>query len=135
MPAARLARSGTRMRSLLDDLCDFNRTQLGLGIKIDPHDSDPSDIVTDMVEELRAAYPRRQIDSNVESNLSGRWDGQRIQQLVGNLVLNALKYGAQDTPVGVSVARANGGVCIEMSNHGAAINQSSVVLAETRSDR
>ncbi|MCA8305790.1 hypothetical protein LGN24_30355 [Burkholderia seminalis] len=123
------------MRSLLDDLCDFNRTQLGLGIKIDPHDSDPSDIVTDMVEELRAAYPSRQIGSNVESNLSGRWDGQRIQQLVGNLVLNALKYGAQDALVGVPVARATEDVCIEVSNHGAAINQSSVVLAETRSDR
>ncbi|WP_175903545.1 sensor histidine kinase [Burkholderia seminalis] len=124
--AARLARSGARMRSLLDDLCDFNRTQLGLGIKIDPHDFDLSDIVNDMVEELRAAYPRRQIDLNVESNLSGRWDGQRIQQLVGNLVLNALKYGAQDKPVGVSVARANGGVCIEVSNHGPTLDQSTL---------
>ncbi|BFG81299.1 hypothetical protein PTKU46_93330 [Paraburkholderia terrae] len=32
--AARLIRSGARMNALLDDLCDFNRTKLGLGINI-----------------------------------------------------------------------------------------------------
>jgi len=33
--ASRLIRSGASMKALLDDLIDFNRTKLGLGIKID----------------------------------------------------------------------------------------------------
>jgi len=35
-PAVRLISSGRSMKSLLDDLVDFNRTRLGLGIRIHP---------------------------------------------------------------------------------------------------
>ena len=38
--ASRLIRSGASMKALLDDLIDFNRTTLGLGIKIDLADVD-----------------------------------------------------------------------------------------------
>ncbi len=34
--ASRIIRSGSRMQALLDDLLDFNRTKLGLGISITP---------------------------------------------------------------------------------------------------
>jgi signal transduction histidine kinase len=29
----------------------------------------------------------------------GLWDGERIERLVGNLLINAVKYGAPDAPV------------------------------------
>src|SRR5690242_7862958 len=38
--ASRLISSGTRMKALLDDLLDFARTKLGLGINIAPNDVD-----------------------------------------------------------------------------------------------
>ena len=47
--AARLIRSGKSMQALLDDLVDFNRTKLGLGIKVVPFDID---LAVPVAEEL-----------------------------------------------------------------------------------
>lgn len=65
------------MQSLLDDLCDFNRTQLGLGINIAPHDVDLKPVLADVVDELRAANPGRQIALEIDGDRSER---QRQQQ-------------------------------------------------------
>jgi signal transduction histidine kinase len=121
--AARLIKSGGRMQMLLDDLCDFNRTQLGLGINIDPHDVDLAKLLADVVDELRAAHPGRQIDLDVVGDLYGDWDGQRIQQLLSNLVINAIKYGASSTPVRIMASAAGAEILIEVKNSGPAIDQ------------
>lgn len=120
--AARLIRSGARMQSLLDDLCDFTRTQLGLGINIAPHDVDLKPVLADVVDELRAANPGRQIALEIDGDLRGRWDEQRMQQLLSNLVINAIKYGSPDGPVQVIAAATDGDVRIEVKNHGEPID-------------
>src|SRR5215831_13042385 len=43
--ADRLSNSGRHMQALLDDLLDFNRTKLGLGISISPRDVDLGQLV------------------------------------------------------------------------------------------
>lgn len=120
--AARLIRSGSRMQSLLDDLCDFSRTQLGLGINIAPHDVDLKPVLADVLDELRAANPGREIALKIDGDLHGRWDEQRMQQLLSNLVINAIKYGSPDTPVRVIAAATDGDVRIEVKNHGEPID-------------
>jgi signal transduction histidine kinase len=121
--ADRLIRSGTRMKTLLDDLCDFNRTKLGLGINIAPGDVDLADVFGDAVDQLRAAHPDRRIDLEVNGNVTGVWDGSRLQQLLSNLVLNAIRYGAPDTPVRVVVTGHDADVRFEVRNSGAAIDR------------
>ncbi|HKR47419.1 MAG TPA: ATP-binding protein, partial [Paraburkholderia sp.] len=54
-------------------------------------------------------------------DLQGVWDSRRLQQLLGNLVLNAIRYGAQNTPVRVIVTGDVAHVRIDVSNSGAAI--------------
>ncbi|MBU7442877.1 sensor histidine kinase [Paraburkholderia fungorum] len=124
--AGRLIRSGARMQALLDDLCDFNRTRLGLGINVIPKRVDLADVLAEELEELRAIHPDRQIELHVTGDSQGVWDGQRLQQLLGNLVLNALKYGAQDTPVRVMVTCDVTHVRIDVSNRGPAIEQATL---------
>ncbi|QYY28572.1 sensor histidine kinase [Cupriavidus pinatubonensis] len=121
--AARLIRSGARMQTLLDDLCDFNRTKLGLGVNISPRDVDLAEVFVDVVDQLRASHPGRQIDLELTGNLQGYWDGQRLQQLLGNLVLNAINYGAQDAPVRVVASADDDEVCFEVRNIGPAIDE------------
>ncbi|WP_454741978.1 ATP-binding protein [Cupriavidus necator] len=121
--AGRLIRSGARMNSLLDDLCDFNRTKLGLGINIAPADVDLADVVGDTVDQLRAAHPTRRIDLEVKGNAQGVWDRLRLQQLLSNLVLNAIGYGAQDKPVRVVVTGHEAEVRLEVRNSGPAIDR------------
>src|ERR1700761_889592 len=120
--ATRLIRSGARMQALLDDLCDFNRTRLGLGINVIPKRVNLTDVLVEELEELGAIHPDRQIELHVTGDSQGVWDGQRLQQLLGNLVLNALKYGAQDTPVRVMVTCDATHVRIKVSNRGPAID-------------
>lgn len=124
--AGRLIRSGARMQALLDDLCDFNRTRLGLGISVIPKRVNLADVLAEELEELRAIHPDRQIELHVTGDSQGVWDGQRLQQLLGNLVLNALKYGAQDTPVRVMVTCDVTHVRMDVSNRGPAIERATL---------
>ncbi|ACA95553.1 MULTISPECIES: sensor histidine kinase [Burkholderia cepacia complex] len=120
--AARLIRSGGRMQGLLDDLCDFNRTQLGLGINVVPRNIDLAHVLDNVVDELRAGHPDREITVDMRGDLRGEWDDQRMQQLLSNLVSNAVKYGARDTPVRVVATTTGAEVVVEVSNGGPEID-------------
>lgn len=124
--AGRLIRSGARMQALLDDLTDYNRTNLGLGINVRATSVDLADVLADEVDELRAVNPDKQIELQVSGDLQGFWDGRRLQQLLGNLVLNAIKYGAQDAPVRVVVSGDVTHVRIEVKNRGHAIEHATL---------
>lgn len=122
--ASRVVRSGARMKALLEDLVEFNRTQFGLGIRITPTSADLATVFADELEDLRAAHPNRQLHLAVTGDTQGMWDGRRLQQVLGNLVLNAIKYGAADTPVHVVINGEDGDVRFEVRNTGPVIAQS-----------
>ncbi|MEA3085029.1 MAG: hypothetical protein QOC89_2726, partial [Paraburkholderia sp.] len=120
--ADRLIRTGARMQALLDDLCDFNRTELGLGISIVPAEVDLVAVFADETDQLRAAHPDRPIVLEAPANLRGVWDGLRLQQLLGNLVVNALRYGAPDAPVRVVMTGDGTEIRFEVRNRGTPID-------------
>jgi signal transduction histidine kinase len=124
--AARLIRSGARMQTLLDGLCDFNRTKLGLGINIVPTHIDLAEVFADEMDQLRAVHPDRRVDLEVLGDSRGVWDGPRLQQLLGNLVLNAIKYGAPDAPVRVVVTGEAREVRFAVGNSGPPIERSAL---------
>jgi signal transduction histidine kinase len=119
--ANRMIRSGARMQALLEDLCDFNRTKLGLGINIAPTHVDLTDVFGDEMDQLRTIHADRQLDLQILGESEGVWDGPRLQQLLGNLVLNAVKYGEPGTPVRVTVTGGETDVRVAVANTGAAI--------------
>lgn len=122
--ASRLIRSGARMQALLDDMLDFNRTRLGLDINILPSDIDLEQVLADELDQLRVVHPDRKVNLEVVGDCHGVWDGRRLQQLLGNLVLNAIKYGAPDLPVRVHVTCDDAQVSLEVKNSEPAIASS-----------
>ena len=120
--ASRLINSGIRMKALLDDLLDFNRTKLGLGINIVPANVDLAVAFAEELDLLRAAHPNQIVELDVVGNSRGCWDGRRLQQLLGNLVLNAIKYGNQGAPVRVSVIGEEAELRFEVRNSGPTID-------------
>ncbi len=121
--ASRLIRSGASMKALLDDLTEFNRTKLGLGINVATVNLDLGPLFADELEQLRGAHPGRQIELGITGETRGAWDGARLQQLLRNLVLNALKYGAADAPIHVVLTAAEADVTIEVKNNGPTIEK------------
>ena len=120
--ALRLIRSGARMQALLDDLLDFNRAKLGLGINISATSIDLAMLFTDELNQIRAAHPHRQFDLSIEGDARGSWDGPRLQQLLGNLIVNAINYGSQKEPVRVAVIGGPVELRFEVRNSGPAID-------------
>ncbi len=113
-----LMRSGKSMQALLEDLTDFNRTNLGLGLKVVPSEVDLAKAADEELEQLRAAHPRRQIEFVSTGNTHGRWDGPRVQQILRNLVSNAIQYGSPDMPVRVTLRGEGPEACLEVTNAG-----------------
>jgi signal transduction histidine kinase len=122
--ASRLIRSGASMKALLDDLVDFSRSKLGLGITISLANADLSALFADELDQLRGAHAGRQIELEVAGDTRGRWDGPRLQQLLRNLVSNAIKYGVPDAPVRVLLTGEKANVRLEVINRGPTIDAS-----------
>ena len=121
--AFRLIRSGASINALLDDLVDFNRTKLGLGINITLANIDLAKVFADEVEQLRGAHPGHRLELEVIGDTRGLWDGLRLQQLLRNLVSNAIKYGEAAAPVRVVLTGEEADVGIEVVNSGPTLEQ------------
>lgn len=124
--AARLIRSGARMQGLLDDMLDFNRTKLGLGIRITPAPVAIATLVEEELDQLRAAHGAQKVELEITGDTRANCDGRRIQQMVGNLVGNAIKYGEPTAPVRVVVLATDVDISIEVRNRGPAIPPSAL---------
>ncbi len=116
--AGKLISSGARIQALLDDLVDFNRSNLGVGIRISPVACDLGTVVTEEVELLQASNAGRELRLKSEGNLQGSWDANRLRQVLANLVINALKYGEAGQPIDVALAGADETVTLVVSNVG-----------------
>jgi signal transduction histidine kinase len=101
----RLMRSGERMRQLLDDLLDFNRTELHIGLRVSSKPIDLAPVCREEIELLRTALPTSTIEFETVGATQGNWDASRIRQVLSNLVTNAAKYG---DPSGLICARLQG---------------------------
>jgi signal transduction histidine kinase len=125
--AARLLiNSGARIQALLNDLVDLNRSNLGLGIHVTPAETDIGRLFADELDQLRVAFPGRRLELELGGDTRGVWDGKRLQQLLGNLVVNAITYGAPDTPVRVVVSDEGPDLGFEVRNAGPAIEPESL---------
>jgi signal transduction histidine kinase len=117
-----LVRSGQRMQALLDDLVDLNRVTLGVGLRINPEAVDLADVLRESVAQLRAANPQREIELSVAGDTRGEFDVHRIQQVLDNLVMNAIAHGSDDRPIQVAIEGEADEVRVLVTNSGRPID-------------
>ena len=118
----RLKTTARRMSNLIDDVLDFARGRLGAGIGVALEERhDMAGALHDVIEELRQAHPERDIAEHLAINRSLRCDRGRVQQLLSNLLGNAVTYGAADQPITVSATISNQWLVLTVGNEGAAI--------------
>lgn len=101
--AARILSSGKRMSRMIEDMLDMARARLAGGIPLKREAADLGALVDRVVAESQAAYPERRIEVQKSGDLNGNWDGERLAQVVSNLLGNALQHGDEGTAVFVNV--------------------------------
>ena len=117
----RILTNGQRASRIVSDLLDLTRTRLGAGIPIVPERVDFSELVHELVEEVRIAHPTRAIELSCEPGLVGTWDPGRLAQVVTNLLGNAIQYGPGDMPVCVTLRPSGADVVLEIQNRGSVV--------------
>ncbi|MFM0140095.1 GAF domain-containing sensor histidine kinase [Caballeronia grimmiae] len=115
----RLKRTVARMSQLIDDVMDFARGRLGSGIavSIEPID-DIDERLRAVVDELKIANASREVVTEFSLSARVHCDAARIQQLLSNLLGNALTHGADNQAVVVRTVVEGTEAVISVSNGG-----------------
>jgi PAS domain S-box-containing protein len=103
------------------DLLDLTRVESARGIRIEPRSTRVDELCAAVVAEVETGLPGPRVHLVGRGDPSVRWDPERISQALTNLVANALKHGAPDTPVTVEWNGARDPVSIRVHNLGAPI--------------
>jgi PAS domain S-box-containing protein len=110
-----------RLASLVDNLLDASRITTGR-MKVQLEELDLRDAVRDVVERFQeeAKNARSELVVHADASVVGSWDRLRVEQVVTNLLSNALKYGA-GAPVELTVERAGASARVSVADHGIGI--------------
>jgi len=113
--------SGQRMTEMIDDLLDLTRTRLGGGLPMNLDTQDMVSLAREVAEELEGGDPQCDLRLDVPETLPGVWDGRRIQQMLSNLLGNAVRYCAPGTAVLLRAQAQDDQVVLAVHNEGPAI--------------
>jgi signal transduction histidine kinase len=117
------AQAGRRLNALITEMLDVTRITSGR-LRLEPEPLNLDEVVREVVGGFRdqAARSQTAITLRLEPGVAGQWDRMRIEQLVANLVSNALKYGA-GKPVLVQLTTAAGQAVLRVTDHGLGIER------------
>jgi signal transduction histidine kinase len=107
---------------LIEDMLDVSRIRTGK-LSIRPSRFDLAQLVSGLVENFsaQAAAAGSSIELVINDGVEGVWDEFRIEQVIANLLSNALRYGAK-RPVHVRVSANADMACVEVRDEGIGIS-------------
>ncbi|HEU5308601.1 MAG TPA: HAMP domain-containing sensor histidine kinase [Acidimicrobiia bacterium] len=112
----RTEQESVRMASLVDDLLLLARLDEGRPLARDAVDLGVLGI--DAAADARAVAPDRVITADVAAGVTVEGDEDRLRQVVGNLVANALVHTPAGTPVSVTVHNGGTRAVVEVRDEG-----------------
>ena len=112
--------AANRATRLVSDLLDFTQARIGRGLTVSRKPIQLHGVLSECVAELTLAFPGRELlyQSKIDPATTCFADADRVHQMAGNLISNAMTYGAKDAPVIVSLALAPRGVALTVHNQG-----------------
>jgi signal transduction histidine kinase len=116
-----LQRQLARLTTLVLEMLDVSRITGG-GLDLVPASVDLAVIVREVVDRFALEARRRQVTVEVSAPapVVGTWDGARLDQVVTNLMSNALKYG-EGHPIEIAVRGEDGRAVLVVRDHGVGI--------------
>ena len=113
----RLQTSSTRMQRLVGQVMDMSLLHNG-GLTFNFHELDLVTAANHMIAETRSAHPGLEVMPLLPKQLLVEADGDRMSQVLSNLLSNARHHGTPGEPVLVGMSLRDGMVRIEVSNVG-----------------
>ncbi len=115
---ARIRSAAERATRLIRDLLDLTRARLGEAMPLRVREADLEVMARQVIDETRSVFPDREIRLEIAGPCHGRWDPDRVAQVIENLVTNALKYGRSGTPITVRLTPSDDEIQLCVHNHG-----------------
>lgn len=112
----RIEHEAERMGVLVEDMLALARLDETQDREYGPIDL--SQVATDAVRDARVVSPGREITLSAIDDAIVTGDGHQLQQVVTNLVRNAIAHTPPDTKIEVTVSRSDGEVRLDVRDHG-----------------
>ncbi|HJT38205.1 MAG TPA: ATP-binding protein, partial [Actinomycetota bacterium] len=107
-----------RLAHLVDDLMQVSRIDAGR-VTLDPRALDVGETLSGLLEQFRTKWNTRQIvvarDADVPAAFA---DPHKLEEILINLIDNAVKYSEAETPVEVSIGMDGADVIVSVQDHG-----------------
>lgn len=122
----RIEDEATRMGVLVDDLLLLARLDQGRALESAPVDM--AEIVNDALDAARAVEPGRPIEVLLQGPTMVSGDGNRLRQVVDNLLVNVRMHTPPEAPARVRLAPVEDGLWLEVEDRGPGIDPESIPL-------
>lgn len=123
----RLRSSSRRIGGLVDDLMDLARGRLGGGVPLQIAEAPRlEERLRHVVAEIQAAHPERQIVLESRLDLAASCDEARVEQVLSNLLANALQHGAPKAPIRIRLRSDASRFRLEVENEGETIPEAAL---------
>ncbi|MCE0881770.1 MULTISPECIES: sensor histidine kinase [Pseudomonas] len=116
--ASQVCNSARRANSMVNDLLDLARCNLGTGIPVHLQQVELNSICRSVIDELRSAFPQARIVLEEDVPIIGQFDPERMAQVFSNLIGNALRHGDSTRPIHVSLVNLAGVPYASVHNSG-----------------
>jgi signal transduction histidine kinase len=115
---SRISEACTRMQRLIDDVLDFARLRFGLALPIKRERLALYDCIMRCTQELYSIAPDGRIEFEHDGDLIGSWDPARMDQLLMNLLTNAVRHAPNGEPVRVHARGDQASIRFTVHNRG-----------------
>lgn len=124
-PLGQMAQQAERMEALLRDLLWLTRIE-----SVQPRERreavNVAQLLRELQSELATSHPQRRVVFRIESEAMVPGDLRELHSAISNLVLNAIKYSADDSCVTVTWAEETGGLRLSVEDQGVGIEASHI---------
>src|SRR3954454_16720298 len=100
---AQMDRAAQRSLAIIQSLLDFSESHWSGRLPTRPVLVEPGEIANRIVDELRATHPDRVISLDVRARQPFELDPARVEQVLSNLIGNAIVHGSSETPIEVCI--------------------------------
>ncbi len=119
----RIKKQTHRLKTLLEDLLDVSRMERGF-LVMRPVHADIVALVSESVDDYRNQVPSRNfIFTKPDAAIILDIDPERINQVLGNLLNNAIHYSPEGSPIEVSISASEKVIRVSIKDYGPGISE------------